>query len=225
MPENIKREHPSYGMLGFHRVSGGDPHLFGSSIEHNNKIQLTLKTAAVERNLSTDWYYGRRTLFAVEMSQTQFADLISSMNVGDGVPVTIRDMNGERMPPVPFESKAEQHRQEFRQTLENTYADTQELISQLSELFSTKKALNKKEQENILQKLNHISQNLQSNQEYQLNLFHEQMEKTVSEAKGEVEAFVMNKMLMLAQQQVVEQFPEGIKAPAGLPELISKAGE
>ena len=58
-------KNPAYGMLAFHRVTGGDPNLFGSSVSHNQKIMLTLKEGSVSRELNTDWYSGGKTLFEV----------------------------------------------------------------------------------------------------------------------------------------------------------------
>ena len=49
-----KETTPAYGMLSFHRVTGGDPNLFGSSVKHNQKIMLTLKEGNVSRDLSQD---------------------------------------------------------------------------------------------------------------------------------------------------------------------------
>ena len=53
-----REQHPAYGMLAFHRVSSGDPNLFGSSVRHNHKIQLTLKEGYIVRELNNDWYNG-----------------------------------------------------------------------------------------------------------------------------------------------------------------------
>ena len=214
-----QKEHPSYGMLGFHRTYGGETAVFGSSIKHGSTIRLTLKKGSVERDLNRDWYYGGETLFDVEMSQTQFAELITAMNVGDGVPVTIRSINGERMPPAPFEGKAEMHGWEFREHLRQTYSDVQDLISRVSGMFEAKKALTKKEREEVLRSLDSIAMNLKGNQEYQMAQFQEQMEKTVSEAKGEVEAFVSSKLTQLGQQKLVEEYSSGLGAPVALPGL------
>ena len=85
-----RRSHPSYGMMCFSRITGGDPHLFGTSIKHNDKISLVLRTAEYDRSLNQNWYYGKKELFEVEMSYTQFVELITHMNMGSGVPVTIK---------------------------------------------------------------------------------------------------------------------------------------
>ena len=214
-----KKDHPSYGMLGFSRVTyGGKTTLFGSSIQHSNTIRLTLKTGSVERGLNKDWYHGGRRLFEVEMSQTQFAELITSMNMGDGVPVTVRAINGEDTPPVPFESKADMHREEFRKSLSETYADARNLISKVTDIFSTKKALTKKDREEVLGALHGIAANLEQNQDFQMSQFQAQMDKTVSEAKGEIEAFVTSKLIQLGQQILVETLVK-------IPEITSGSEE
>lgn len=232
-----KETHPSYGMLGFYRVThGGALPLFGSSIKHRDTLRLVLKTGSVSRELNTDWYYGDKTLFEVEMSATQFADLITNMNFGDGVPVTIvRTENNWDIPICPFVSKADIHKQEFSDSLDKVHKDTQDLIQSVAEKFSSKKSFNKKEQEEILRTLNRISMNIGCNQTYQVKAFTEQMERTVTESKGEIESFFQNKMYQLAQQAFVEnpdkllgtiqspvEFIEDTQRPKRLKKIVEK---
>lgn len=214
-----RHKHESYGMLGFSRISGGSPYLYGSSIKHHDKIQLTLKTGEYDRHLNQNWYYGRKGLFTVEMSYTQFVELITHMNMGDGVPVTLKRVNGEVMEECPYHNPLDIHKEEFKEHLENVYEDSKKLLSEVEEKFKTKKTFNKKEQEEILSLLRNISRNIGCNQEFQLSQFNEQMEKTVKESKGEVEAFVQNKMYQIAQQALVDN-PEAIlQAPVEVPML------
>lgn len=201
--------HESFGMLGFNRISGGSPYLYGSSVKHNDKIQLVLKTGEYDRHLNQNWYHGRKTLFEVEMSYTQFVELITHMNMGDGVPVTLKRVNGEIMSECPYHNPIEVHKKEFEEHLDETYEQSKELIKELQNIFSSKKTFNNKEQEDILRKLNHLSMNIGCNQTFQLSQFEEQMEKTVAESKGEVEAFVQNKMYQIAQQALVDN-PESV---------------
>ena len=200
MQETIKK-HPSYGMLSFHRVRGAATPLFGSSIQHRDTIRLTLKEGEVKRSLHTDWYFGGKQLFEVEMSLSQFAELITSLNMGDGIPVTILSTETQRkIEPCPFESKAELHQKEFQEHLRKTYEKSRALIRQISERFSDKKALTKKEKEEILNTLDTLSYDIGSNVDFQLKQFQEQMEKTVQEAKGEIEAFYQNRMMEASKQ-------------------------
>ena len=212
-----RRSHPSYGMMCFSRITGGDPHLFGTSIKHNDKISLVLRTAEYDRSLNQNWYYGKKELFEVEMSYTQFVELITHMNMGSGVPVTIKRILNERTPPVPYKNPVEEHDKEFRKHLDEVYSKSQELIDTVEQKFKEKKSFNKKEQEEILSALRQISHNIGCNQSFQLSQFHEQMEKTVTESKGEIEAFMQNKMYQIAQQAMVENpeklFDTPVKAP------------
>lgn len=209
-PINGERHiHESYGMLSFSRISGGSPYLFGSSIKHNDKIQLVLRTGEYDRHLNQNWYYGKKELFEVEMSYTQFVELITHMNMGSGVPVTLKRVMGERMEECPYYNPLDVHQKEFKEHLDDVYEDSRKLINEVASKFKEKKSFNKKEQEEILNMLHQISMNIGCNQEFQMSQFNEQMENTVKESKGEVEAFVQNKMYQIAQQALVSN-PEAI---------------
>lgn len=205
MFDNIDRQ-PSYGMLLFSRVSGGNTNLFGSSVQHNQKICLTLKHGEVARELHNDWYRGRDTLFEVEMSYTQFAELITAMNVGDGVPVTIRYIQGQgEQPPIQIVDKRAQFLAEFEKKNEESSQQVRNLIAQLKSIFETKKTLGAKDKESILNQLNYLDNAVSVNRNFALQQFDESMEKIATEAKGEVEAFVENKMTSLALAALAEQ--------------------
>lgn len=209
--DNEREEHPSYGMLGFYRQTGGCRHLFGSSLEnHRDTICLRLKRGAVRRDLNQDWYYGGEELFEVRMSYTQFAGLITAMNVGDGIPVTITRIGGELVEDPPFTDKTEQHLNEFKHHLDKTHEETRNLINMVMAKFHEKKAFTKKEQEDILSTLSHIAMNIGCNADFHLSQFQEQMDKTVTEAKGDIEAFAQNRLLTLAQQKLVETSPAAL---------------
>ena len=202
-----RQDHESYGMLAFHRVSCSSAQpLFGSSIKHRNTVRLTLKTGHVRRSLNEDWYFGDKTLFEVEMSATQFADLITSLNQGDGVPVTVRytrvgDFHECEKPP--FIDRGELHKAEFKEHLEDVYATSKKLIKDMEEKFD-KKTLTKADKKEILSMLNRISMNIGCNQDFQIRQFDRQMERSSTEAKGEIEAFFQNKINQIAQQALVE---------------------
>ena len=89
-----KDKHESYGMLQFSRVSGGAKALFGSSIQHKDTIVMRLKEGEVSRELNSDYFFGENEIVECEMSYSQFAEAITSMNMGTGVPVTIRYIQG-----------------------------------------------------------------------------------------------------------------------------------
>ena len=216
-----KDKNPAYGMLAFHRVTGGDPNLFGSSVQHNEKLQLTLKEGSVSRGLNTDWYHGERTLFEVEMSYTQFAELISAMNVGDGIPVTIRyTKESGNIPGLKTTNKRTQFLDEFKDANARSSATAKELIENLRIIFNEKRPIKAAERNQILSMLTQLYNAVNSHNEFMLNQFDEAMEGISTEAKGEVEAFVQTKMNSLALAALHENgaFEIGSANPLSLPE-------
>lgn len=194
--------HPSYGMLGFYRVSGGNPKLFGSSVPHNEKIQMVLKEGSVSRDLNREWYFGGKTIVELEMSYNQFAEAIASMNMGNGVPVTLTYIRGEeKIPECDFELSGEQYKKEFSNQLKEANGDVLDLIENLKEMFN-KPRLTKAEKEDVLSTLNKVSMAIGVNAEYMLSAFNDHMEQSVLDAKNEVEAFVQNKMHSLAMEKL-----------------------
>lgn len=204
MVEN-KEKHPCYGMLSFSRRTGSDSPLFGSSIQHKDIIGMTLKHGEISRNLNRDWYWGDGIIAEVEMSYSQFAEAITSMNVGDGVPVTVRfTEKGGYVSERPFVSKQGQFEQEFANHLDDIKTEARNIINEVKEVFDSKKTIGKNDREEILEKLNHLEMQIGSNSEFVYNQFNEQMNKTVMEAKGEIEAFCQNKINSIAQAALVE---------------------
>lgn len=140
----------------------------------------------------------------VEMSYSQFAEAITAMNVGDGVPCTIRFTEKDGyVKDRPFVSKQEQFEQEFADHLSDIKQEASNTIDEVKEIFE-KKSIGKGDKEQILKKLEHLAMQIGVNTEFVYQQFNEQMDKTVMEAKGEVEAFCQNKMNSIAQAALVE---------------------
>lgn len=89
--------------------------------------------------------------------------------------------------------------------------DAQEFYNELKELFSTKKSISKGDKEMILEKLGRITKSMESESKFIFDQFQEQMDKTITEAKGEIEAFAQNKINAIAQQALVEQKEDILK--------------
>lgn len=203
-----KTSHPSYGTLLFNRASGGKTPLFGSSIEHNNVITMELRHADITRGLNCDDIFGDKPIVKVEMSYSQFAEVITSFGQGTGIPVTIRYTEKDgKIPPCDFVSKREQFTGEFKEQTNKAMEKSKELINEVAELFSSKKTLTKADKENILKKLNMLNYDIG----FIADKFNEQMDKTVMEAKGEIESFCQNKINAIANASLVEHREEFLK--------------
>lgn len=208
----IRTSHPSYGTLLFNRAYGGKTPLFGSSIEHSNVITMELRHADITRGSNRDDIFGNKPIVKVEMSYSQFAEAITSFGQGTGIPVTIRYTEKDgKIPPCDFVSKREQFTGEFKEQTNKTMKESKELINEVTELFSSKKTLTKADKENILKKLNMLNYDIGSNIGFIADQFNEQMNKTVMEAKGEIESFCQNKINAIASASLVEHREEILK--------------
>lgn len=207
-----KTSHPSYGTLLFNRAYGGKTPLFGSSIEHSNVITMELRHADITRGLNRDDIFGNKPIVKVEMSYSQFAEAITSFGQGTGIPVTIRYTEKDgRIPSYDFVSKREQFTGEFKEQTNKAMEKSKELINDVVELFSSKKTLTKADKENILKKLDMLNSDIGSNIGFIADQFNEQMDKTVMEAKGEIESFCQNKINAIASAALVEHRDEILK--------------
>ena len=112
--DEFEREHPSYGLVRISRVTGGPgaQNLFGSPLaRHYGTIRLSIGTAKWIHGLHHDHYHGslRGEHIGIEMSAAQFADMITSLNMGSGTPCTLRYLAGVEVPPPPDHATEAEH--------------------------------------------------------------------------------------------------------------------
>jgi len=185
-----EKRHPSYGMLSFSRVTGSKQNLFGSSIEHRNFIILRISPAVMRRDLSHDWPMEDGIPFIeVGMSYSQFADSLTSMDHGSGTPVTVRSVGGKQIEECPHESKRKQFSKEFSNFCEGFKSDFVETIQALK-TSAEKGRAGTTELAELLKKVEQLRQSITSNLPFIETTFQEQTEKTIHEAKKEIEAHV-----------------------------------
>ena len=132
---NIKN-HESYGMIGLSRghISGGVS-LFGSSIKHSEVITLKISKGEVNRSYNRDSFSSRAEIIEIDLSQSQFSELITSFNRGDGTPCTLKTVNGKRMEEPPFVSKVQQSQIEFQNRMSNLEVRMENLVSNVKEIL------------------------------------------------------------------------------------------
>jgi hypothetical protein len=145
--EEPELEHESYGMIGISRVSGCSGPLFGSSIEHQNTIQITISKAKLDRReYHSDSHYKGSDIVNIEMSQSQFAEAITSMNTM-GTPCTIRrtwiDGKYKSTERSTFVSKRKQFQEEFKTDIDDLYEKSIQVSDQVQEILN-KKSVGKK---------------------------------------------------------------------------------
>ena len=184
-------KHESYGMLQINRQSCNPPQsLYGSSIRHGNIISLTISEGEKRRDFQKDWYSARKTLVQVDMSATQFAEAITSFNMGEGVPVTIRRVVGENKrredcPELNFKKLAND---ELKEEMNQLAKRIEDLAKDSKEILGSKGAIKASDKKKLLSDIRFIEQELRSNIAFAHECFSRAVDKTVTQAKGEVDS-------------------------------------
>jgi len=181
MDDRTTIEHESFAMLGITRSSCSfSQNLFGSSIQHSHTIKLKIAPAKIDRMLNRDWFHANtKPYIEVEMSYSQFAEAITSMNVGDGVPVTLRRLDGRMIEDCPQFDKRQEFEKEFEKEMLKIGKSLRVLTEQAEALLSEKKPPTKADKETILKGIKMLRQEIESNVPFIQSSFNEQMDKTL----------------------------------------------
>ena len=213
MSKEKTRTHESYGMLSMSRVtSNKGTVLFGSSLAHSNTIRLRIKRAEEKRHLNSFWYHGREELIEIEMSPTQFTDAITNMNT-EGVPVTIRYVNGKEVEPPPYENIFDTFNEEFTDDISEILGDTCKIMKKVEEELKAPGTISKKKRLELAGLLFKVEQDIRANLPFVHKQFLRQVSKSISEAKGAIEAFFSNTIYRLGSEKMKKELEEGKIVP------------
>lgn len=201
--------HPSYGTAQFNRVHNCGPRrLFGSPVrQHPSTVMLTIRRAKRTHSLSEDWVFANEDIVEVELSASQFAEMLTTMNVGHGVPCTIRFIEGEGRIESPPDEEIEIDRvqQSFKDMLTGMVERILEQKKEMDEILD-KKSINKKDRTKIAWIVDKVLQEVQSNMPFVLDQFSEATDRVVTAAKGEVDSFLTNLATQTGMKELREVF-------------------
>lgn len=192
--------HESYGLARFARVSGNPGRLFGSSIEHGHFIELSISRGGRRREYQRDWYFPKGEIVSVHLSPTQFAELLTNLNVGEGIPCTIKHVEGKRMADCPEKSFAEQTHADMKQEFKRLAQRIAALSKTADTMLSGPGALKASDKAKVKAEIAAILQEVGSNIPFIHECFQEAMDKTVTDAKGAVDAAVLHAQVVLGKE-------------------------
>jgi len=206
--EKTKKTHPSYGTVLFSRrhKGGGKVRLFGSPLsDHATTVTLTIYEAEIGHDLSRDRIHGGDSIIEVELSAAQFAELLTTMNVGCGVPCTIcqRQGVGRIKDPPHDEIEIDRVQDSFVGRIEEIRKRVKEKSKQMKELLK-KRALSKADKDEIQWIVDKIMQDVESNWPYVVDQFNKATERIVVAAKSEIDAFVTTAAQVTGLKQLQE---------------------
>lgn len=196
MKENDqKNSHESFGAIRISRGQGASPTpLFGSLVKSHNFIQVEISNCEEDRNLNKNWYHPTKRIMEFRMSENQFAQMLTQIgSTATPITFTLKPTGPtQRCEEPPYKSIVEQHANEFKDHLNSINKEAKHLINELNNVLESSK-LKKSDKEKLTDIANYILRAIQSDSEYHLDAFNEQMEKTVTECKTEIESLIQNK--------------------------------
>lgn len=191
MFEDKEESHESFGMMSFTRiqVGGGGEVLHGSDLKHNTIIAMRLHHGSKKHGLSRDWYHANDRIAEVYMSQNQFSELITSMNMGDGIPVTLKhtESGGELESPK-FDSIVDRHKEDFKETTKEVVQDVSSLLETMKEALKSG-TVKKADREAMISMAEKVVRDIGANMPYMEESFEKAIDNVVTDAKGTIEAF------------------------------------
>lgn len=190
--DEVRFTHPAFGQISASRVTGSRV-LYGSDFVHQHFISITIRKSTLCRNLSRDWHFAGDEVIEVHLSEAQWATLVSSLNVGMGVPCTINHVDRVSQPDFPLRKQEDVVKQELHRTLDSVVADLEAAVVDIEgELGSS---ISGKKREAILKHLKAAQRKVGDHLPWAAKSFSEAMETTVERAKVEVNAYMQQLLL------------------------------
>lgn len=199
--------HESFAVIRGSRHSSRGTALFGSSIQHNQSISITISTAEHNRSLNNDSIHNKKQIIEIEMSENQFAQFITTMNHGSGIPCTIRHINGKKMSDPPFQTKQELFEAEFQKDMDNYTIDLEKTLANTMAILE-KPNIGKEDRKVILSNIQSLVRKLNDDMPFMRTQFREQMDGVVNEAKIQIEAFAENVIRNKGLEALAEKNPD-----------------
>lgn len=207
MKNNKQFNHPSYGLIQFNKTTGSSD-CFMSDVNLGGFISLTVKRAELRRDLSRYWTYPREELLRLRLSYHQFAELITNMNSGCGIPCTLEWISDKGEGQVEKYINPKDERTEFeaelKETLNAALSKLECLTQQVNEL-KTKGKANKTELSNLSSLISSVNTELKSNIPFVENSFQEALDNRLANIKVETSAWIDNKLISMGMESLNDQ--------------------
>ncbi|QIV65785.1 hypothetical protein Cp1R7AA1_124 [Mesorhizobium phage Cp1R7A-A1] len=201
--------HPAFGQISGSRVSGRAV-LYGSDFTHNAAIRIRIASSELNRDLHHDWHFSRKEYIEVELSEAQWANFVSALNVGDGTPCTIRHIGGKMMPALPDPvDRSHQFKAEIDERLAKSLEGLRAAIKEIEEL-----GLPKGKTDKATAAMRKTLQDLEANLPFAAQSFGKHAEGVVEKAKAEIHGYmtgVINRTGLAALQG--QPMPLAIEKP------------
>jgi len=201
-------EHPSYGMIGVSRYTCTPPqNFFGSSIRHHAGVTIRIGHAEKHRQLYADRYMMSKPIIEISLTEAQFGQLLSHMNVGDGVPCTIEAINFEKQPDCPEKNERQELEAEFRRKMQELDQICDAVIT-TAETMAQADRVPKKERVEFVKALQMLKCQIGQNLPFMASQWNEALDDMLNEAKSDLSSYTKQLLQSAGAAAVAQQLEE-----------------
>lgn len=153
---------------------------------------MSIGPAIKETDGSHDFIFAdNREYIEVWMSETQFAQAITSMNMGSGSPCTLVRLGSQAIDAPEREDVINSHKEMVKEKLGKVMDQQIATAQKVKEWREAKHRPTLKELDGLLDNLTIHASNFESNMGWYAQCFEEHMEKVVGSAKAEIESHLL----------------------------------
>jgi hypothetical protein len=218
-----KHERKDYmATISWSRLMCGAPQpMFGSEIKTDSPICIRICKAYIsDYSSATDYRVSSETpaMLEVELTPVQWAEFLTSGNMGDGVPCTITRLDGKRTSPVESRNIAKEYDDFIKEKFDNFQGRIKDTEKMVKDILESGKSMNKTQMKELLHQLEFTRNNTVDGINYAKDRFREDMAKLVAKSKAEVNAYAELRLSALGAKFLMN---DGSDAPAPQPVEIA----
>jgi len=187
--DGVVREHPAFGCVEVVRQTGGRDAMFRSGLAVSTSIMVRVYEAEEVRRLQSSTHYARSPIVQFSMTELQWAQFVSAIGSGGGVPCTLEyRQTGDmvQVPAIEDRTAAEDRAQHIAETAERQLAHLREAMAIVDRLAAPGTKVSKADLAEVQSKLRSGVTHAPSNFKFAANMVTEHLNEVVHEAKAEL---------------------------------------
>lgn len=209
--------HESKGVISIGKFSTNNGQFFGSDLVHNSGIYIKISRGSESERHGSKGYFGKECLITVELTHSQFYEAITSGMSSREIPCTIRELCGKSIERIDF---VENRKKKSLKFMSEVTGDIFERIKKLQEKIH--RGITAKEAEEISHELRIIESHLKSNIPFVFDIFEEEMDNKIVEAKQSINGFIESKIMSMGIESLRGELQGGIKDKPKLRKLKNR---
>jgi len=206
--DQTTEEHPSFCTVQFSRISG-TRRFFGSSVTSHSWVALRVHKAKLHHDLARDWVHGKcNPMIEVYLSSAQFAELLTTMNHGSGVPGTLQSVDGKQIEQLEdIKSETTRVKEHFAKIMKVRASEMKDRTDVIRELLK-KPSIGKADREQIADFVSTLLAQFSDSMPFYLDQFDEAAQRVSAQAKAEVDAFITHAVATAGLEVLRAKAPE-----------------